>query len=100
MLQGDTVDDLCRPEFEEELSELKELCEVVSPPPPHSHSLCLSVCQSASRNRCYAMNHKRPSLLHQNSRDEVNGGKPSPTGLRRRWAGRVGAGLRGLRCVH
>jgi ankyrin repeat protein len=64
---GDTIDDLCRPEFEEELSELKELGE------------------KATRNRCYAVNHhKRPTLLHQSSRDEVNGGKPSPTSLRRR----------------
>ncbi|CAI8045836.1 Protein phosphatase 1 regulatory subunit 12A [Geodia barretti] len=64
---GDTIDDLCRPEFEDELTELKELGE------------------KATRNRCYAVNHhKRPTLLHQSSRDEVNGGKPSPTGLRRR----------------
>ena len=26
--QGDTIDDLCRPEFVDELEELKELCEV------------------------------------------------------------------------
>ena len=27
-IQGDTIDDLCRPEFEDELTELKELGEV------------------------------------------------------------------------
>ena len=27
-LQGDTIDDLCRPEYDDELEELKQLCEV------------------------------------------------------------------------
>ena len=26
--QGDTIDDLCRPEYDDELEELKQLCEV------------------------------------------------------------------------
>ena len=29
--QGDTIDDLCRPEYDDQLEELKQLCEVRGP---------------------------------------------------------------------
>ena len=49
--QGDTIDDLCRPEYDDELEELKQLCEVRHPHPPSiptfTHTLChcLSPCR-------------------------------------------------------
>ena len=50
VLQGDTIDDLCRPEFEEELTELKELCEVhriVAGAFTNSSNLSSPICSSS-----------------------------------------------------
>ena len=66
LLQGDTIEDLCEPEFDDELNTLKKHCEQQ---------------QNNCRKRSNALSKR---LIHTNSREEAMGKHPSPQIVRRR----------------